>query len=214
MSVITILSCFNNDRAKEKLGELLMPSDESRNSALPEYLAEDFQIAWDELREEYRENGYGSNFLDFLKQIYLLLGSSQYLLVNSALGEDQRYQELEALAYYFGVPLADEGIPSKDGFLEIYSKLSEENINQIAQELAKDYECEFSESREQLIEVLRYLRPLAKDLKEDASSLLVVMHDYLFPELLPKESDQIINSEVKKFFAAHRDSENFKKFLS
>ena len=110
MSVITILSCFNNDRAKEKLGELLMPSDESRNSALPEYLAEDFQIAWDELREEYRENGYGSNFLDFLKQIYLLLGSSQYLLVNSALGEDQRYQELEALAYYFGVPLADEGI--------------------------------------------------------------------------------------------------------
>jgi|GEM_PF-2774211 len=213
MSTTTILYSFDNDIAKEKLVELVKSDGQVRNIHISDDMVDDLNSSLSDLRNEYKSNSYNDVFFDYLKNIYLILGSSQSLIINSAVGESQHYQELESIVYYYAVPMIDEGIPTKPGFIDIYSKINNNDVEQIAHKFSQEYEYDDVDGKEMIIETLQYLRPLVKSLKDNPNSFLIVMHDYSFPELLPKEADQLIDKQIKNILDVYSHDVNFIKFL-
>jgi len=213
MSTTTIIYSFNNDKAKEKVAAIIKNGGQLGGIIPPDSLAEDFDDILDNLRASYKNDAYQGEFLNHFKEFYLLLGSSQACIVNSPVGEFQHMQEIEHIVSYYSVLTIDTSIPTKAGFRDIYEKINPSDIEDIARKFSKDCDYDYPEGKEEIINTLQYLKPLVKDLKEDHDSLLIVMHDYNSPELLPSESDKLIDEQIKEIIEKYKDDINFRKFL-
>lgn len=213
MSTTTILYSFNNNIANIKFKELLTSGGQIEKVSISDGLLEDINYSLSDLKAEYQANGYSDVITDLLKNIYLLLGSSEQFIINSSIGDSQRYQELELITNYYSVSVIDSGIPTKEGFFDIYSKINSGDVEEISLKFSKENGYDYIDAKETIVGTLKYLRPLVKNLKDDENSLLVVMHDYNFPELMPVEADEIIDGEIKKLIDIYKDNIDFVKLL-
>ncbi|MFA5993881.1 MAG: hypothetical protein WC823_02865 [Parcubacteria group bacterium] len=200
MSVTTEIIAFNKNEAEKALTEFF---EHIRNNNLSgEYFTS--------LKQAYTYDDY--EILAELENIYLHIGSVA-AFVNSPMGDDQHISQLESMVEYFDLELADDyGIPTKDSLIKLYSLINDENIDEIAEEFGKTDGYEAGEAREILIETIVHLKPLVKKLKGDADSILVISHDYDFPNVLPENFDSFLQdriAEIREFI--ENDSEIFSK---
>lgn len=200
MSVTTEIIAFNKDETEKALADFF---EHTRNNDLSgEYFVS--------LKKAYEYDDY--EILSELENVYLHIGSVA-AFVNSPMGDDQHIRQLETMVEYFGLELADDyGIPTKDSFIKLYALVNDQNIDEIAEEFGKTDNYETAEAREVLLETIIHLKPLVKKLKDDADAILIISHDYDFPNVLPENFDSFLQnriSEIKNFI--ENDSEIFSK---
>ncbi|MFA4942238.1 MAG: hypothetical protein WC564_01205 [Patescibacteria group bacterium] len=200
MSTTTILSNFSRELAEKNLATLLKEGKENVSSLelssdSQEQLAADIS----ELIDAYQGGDESFQFFfDMISKAYLQCGSYYSLVVDSAVGEDNHVQEIEALTNFYKLPQMDGGSFTKGALIELFAKISEADIDMVAAILSKEYEYELDEAREEIVNTLKYLRPLVKALKDNPNSLLVIAHDYDFPNVSPEEVNSLIINRAKE----------------
>ncbi|MFA7208975.1 MAG: hypothetical protein WC120_01695 [Parcubacteria group bacterium] len=196
MSVITEIFAFNKDEAEKTLAEFLdfvkkADSVEKAGESEENKFFEHFS----ELKDAYRYGG--DDFLAGLENIYLKMGSVS-ALINSAMGDEQYMSQLGTLVGYFKLEQIDEYIPTKDSFIQMYALINDENLAEIAKRFSETDGYDIDEARDVIIDTFSYLKPLVRKLKEDAETVLVVSHDYDFPNVIPEEFDYFLQNRIEE----------------
>ncbi len=215
MSTTTILLTFSKELAEKNFSKLIKEGIDSLD------LSREDEGSWEQLKHLVSELYYAYQgkdndlkyFLGVFREIYLYCGSHYALCINSPVGDFQHTAEIEALARFYKLPLLADAIPTKDGFIELYSKVSEKDVNDIALIFSKDSDYEINEAKDEILNTLKYLKPIVKTLKEDKSSFLVISHDYDSPNILPQEVNDMISKRVNELWPDLENNQDFLKLV-
>ena len=196
MSVVTVLHAFNESKAEISLKKLLVYMVD------PESTKSDKTIDRDAFREYANDLRHAcitypeDEFIGEIQRIYLTIGSVE-VLINSSLGEDQLTRELETMCEHFHLDTIDHGIPTKQGFIDLFTRITAQDIPIIAKDMVSYQEFDDEDAEEYVIYTLQKLKPLAKELKDVEDSVLVVSHDYNGSEVYPDEFNAFLHQRTK-----------------
>lgn len=110
-----------------------------------------------------------SALLNDLLVLDLYYGSLRWTNIEEPKAE---WMILESLVKVFGIETDHGYFPTRSGWLNLYSRLDAEGIKRAIAIFPNDFAMEENEIEELYLEYLYALRPLAKDLKDNADALL------------------------------------------
>jgi hypothetical protein len=196
MSVITVLYAFNEEKAEkffEKFFVFMQNTDNTKfnktidRNAFLKYIS-DIKAA-----AKYSTEDLVNECLE----IYLSVGSVE-VTINSAMGDDQLIREIETMCEHFKVDQIDSGIPTKEGFINIFSRIGAQDIYAMIEDAIKYDKYDKEEAEYYLVHTLQKLKPLVKELRDDANSILIVSHDYDWPNIIPNTLSAFFQNRAKK----------------
>ncbi len=192
MSTTINLINFDKQLAGDNFNDLISGNCDFINSfndneQLKNYLSE--------LGSEYE----ASELMAILRMIYLYCGSLFNICVASPLGDYQHINEIETFSEYYKLDVdSDNDIPTKNGFIELYRKITEKDINNITHIFLNKIDYDFQDGKYELIYTLKYLRPFVVSLKDNPKSFMVVEIDHNVPEVSPQEINEYIINKIEE----------------
>ncbi len=179
MSITTQLYSFDKEKADNKIDEVF------------DRVSEEITL------EKRNENELDEAEYDYMRD-YLDYGKYESVYINSPLGDDQCMLEIEYLMLNFNLELnGGEWIPTKEGLIDLYSSINAKALQKVIDAYAEKEGLSPEDARYNIVEhTIKRLHPLTKSLKNYENSILIISHDYDFPEVIPS---YVSTSFMKKF---------------